>query len=240
MRIGAIIQARMSSRRLPGKVLLELGGRPILQRVVERVRAAPGIDHVAVATSSDASDGPVEELCRRIGVRSSRGPLEHVAERLCRAAEALRLDVFVRVCADSPLIDPALIGEAVACMRACASRSDVPGVVTNVLPRTFPPGQSVEVIRTSVLRSALEQMRDPAEREHVTLHFYRRPARFCVERIISPMEVRDASMVVDEAADIARLEALFASAPQAFEEAGWLELAQRLRMLNRQEALAAV
>jgi len=230
MRIGTIIQARMSSARLPGKVLLELAGKPMLQRVIERVQAAPGSDVVAVATSTDASDDAISAFCKGFGVRCVRGPLDHVAERMALAAEQLALDAFVRVCADSPLIDTDLVHESAGLMRAGGAALDL---VTNVLPRTFPPGQSVEVIRTRVLRDAVARMEDADEREHVTLHFYRRPARFCVQRMVSPMENTDVSMAVDEPADLLRLEKLFADAGPTAEEAGWMELAQHLRFRSR-------
>lgn len=230
MRIGGVIQARMSSERLPGKVLRRLGTKPILEWVIERVQAAPALDAVAVATSVDESDDAIAKYCGAIGVRCFRGSLEHVADRMASAAEKLQLDAMVRVCADSPLIDTDLINEAVMMMRTGGAGVDL---VTNVLPRTFPPGQSVEVIRTRVLRDAVVQMHDPAEREHVTLHFYRRPARFCVQRMISPMEVADVSMAVDEEKDLVRLEALLAERGPAVEESGWMELVQQLRLCHQ-------
>lgn len=226
MRVGAVIQARMSSRRLPGKVLRELAGKPVLQRVVERVSRAKGLDAIAVATSSDPTDDAIAAWCLQHKIQCIRGSLANVAERFCDAAERLGLDAAVRICADSPFVDPLLIAQSVSRMRSVPDAE----LVTNVVPRTFPAGQSVEVIRTSVLRAALAEFSDE-EREHVTLHFYRRVASFRVERIVSPMEVRDVSMAVDEAADVERFERLFVVAARLGEEGGWMELTQQLRSL---------
>ena len=114
MRIGAIIGARMSSSRLPGKVLRPVRGRPVLQYLLERVDRADGLDRVAVATSVHASDDPILGFCRGCPVACVRGALDNVAQRLADAAWSLELDAFVRLTADSPLIDSALISRAVA------------------------------------------------------------------------------------------------------------------------------
>jgi len=236
MRLGAIIQARMSSARLPGKVLMPLLGVPVLERVVRRVRLANELDVVVVATSTETSDDAVAAKCEAMRVCCVRGDLDDVASRMLKAAHALRLDAFVRVCADSPLIDPALVGEAADRIRVL----DGVDVVTNVLPRTYPRGQSVEAIRTQALLKALESMDDDSEREHVTRHFYRRRGSFRVERMISPMEGTDVSMALDEAEDVARLEALLAHVGRAGEDMGWMALAQHLRKLDRSIDVAPI
>ncbi|HMX44283.1 MAG TPA: NTP transferase domain-containing protein, partial [Elusimicrobiota bacterium] len=173
LRVEALVQARTSSRRLPGKVLRPLGGRPLVFRVVDRARAAAGLDGVAVVTSTDSSDDALAAACAREGVPLERGDLDHVARRLAEAAVRRGLDAFVRVNGDSPFLDPLLIGEAVRVFRAGAW-----DVVTNVFPRSFPPGQSVEVVRTAALEKAVGQMTDPADAEHVTRFFYGHPREF--------------------------------------------------------------
>ena len=106
MRIEAIIQARMSSKRLPGKVLEQIQGKSVLQYLLERIGRCLGLQYTIVATSTDNSDDPIEEFCDDFGIECFRGSLENVAERFRDAAKKYKLDAFVRVCSDSPLLDP--------------------------------------------------------------------------------------------------------------------------------------
>ncbi|MHC4128108.1 MAG: cytidylyltransferase domain-containing protein [Planctomycetota bacterium] len=202
MRIGAIIQARMSSRRLPGKVLRALAGRPVLAHVLDRVGSVQRLDAVAVATSTDPGDDGIADFCCGYGATCLRGPLADVARRFRLAAEALRVDAFVRICADSPLIDPALIDRAVAALG--------PGVdlVTNVFPRTYPPGQAVEVVRTAAFTAAEARMTEPADREHVTRYFYRNASAYRIRNLRSDRDYGTMRLAVDTAADLQRLETL--------------------------------
>jgi spore coat polysaccharide biosynthesis protein SpsF len=219
MRIGAVIQARMSSRRLPGKVLRVLAGRPLLDHVLDRVGRARGIDAVAVATSTESGDDPIAEFCSTYGAMCVRGPLADVARRLWLAAEALRLDAFVRICADSPLVDPALIDRAVIAFG--------PGVdlVTNVLPRTYPPGQAVEVVSTAALAAAVARMTEPADREHVTRYFYRNASAYRIRNLRSDRDYGALRLVVDTAADLQRLETLLGALDRPPGECGLDDLA---------------
>ncbi len=196
----------MRSRRLPGKVLRPLAGRPVLQYLLERVGRCTGLKAVAVATSSDSSDEPIARFCDAFGVRCIRGPLEDVAIRFKLAAESLKLDAFVRLCADSPLLDPQLITRAVD-----AFRSGKVDLVTNVFPRTFPPGQSVEVVRMRVFAAALPSMKDPGHREHVTRYFYEHPDRYRLLNLSGEHDATGADFAVDTEADLERIEALVAA-----------------------------
>src|SRR6266852_6355172 len=113
MMIGAFVQARMSSRRLPGKVLRPIDGKPVLLYVLERLERCRTLDSVLVATSVDPSDDAVEEICHRRGTPCCRGPLDDVAGRFLAAARERDVDGFVRVSGDSPLLDQRLVDEAV-------------------------------------------------------------------------------------------------------------------------------
>jgi spore coat polysaccharide biosynthesis protein SpsF len=112
-KVVAIIQARMSSTRLPGKVLLDLGGRPVLERMIERVKHAKRITEAVVATTTDPSDEPIVELCARLGTPCFRGSLPDVLDRYYQCALVYKADVIVRLTGDCPLIDPELIDEVV-------------------------------------------------------------------------------------------------------------------------------
>jgi spore coat polysaccharide biosynthesis protein SpsF len=176
-RIWAIVQARMSSRRLPGKVLSPIGGRPMLGHLLDRLERVDEIDGVCVATSEESSDEPVVVFCGTRATPCYRGNLANVAERMLAAANAHDADAFVRINGDSPLLDPRIVTQAVELFRR-----DLPDLVSNVVVRTFPKGQSVEVVKTSTLRAALPRFGGADEAEHVTLHFYRNGQNF---RIVS-------------------------------------------------------
>lgn len=176
MRVGAVVQARMGSARLPGKVLMELAGRPALDYLLERLRRAQTLDAVVVATSTEPGDDAVAAHCAAAGVACHRGPHDDVALRLLEAAEAAGLDAFVRVNGDSPLLDQALVDRGVRLFRQGGR-----DLVTNVFPRSFPRGQSVEVISTATLRAALPRLAAPGDREHVTAGLYRDPDALAIE-----------------------------------------------------------
>jgi spore coat polysaccharide biosynthesis protein SpsF (cytidylyltransferase family) len=203
--IGAVVQARMSSERLPGKVLRPLAGKPALQYVLERLERAREPDLVVVATSVDPGDDPIEELCGQLGVQVHRGPLENVAERFGEVAERFDLSAFARVTADSPLLDQRVVDRAVKLFRE--GNFDL---VTNVFPSTFPSGQSVEVVARDAFGSAFAKMTDPDELEHVTLFFYRNPELFRIENFTAGHDDGDLDVSLDTVEDARLLEAMLA------------------------------
>jgi spore coat polysaccharide biosynthesis protein SpsF (cytidylyltransferase family) len=225
MKIGIIIQARMSSRRLPGKTLLPLCGRPLLGHLLDSLRQVRGTDALLVATSVDSSDDPIAAFCAAEGLPCRRGPLDDVARRLFEAARAHGLDAFVRICGDSPLLDHRLVERAVDLFRR--GRADL---VTNVARRTFPKGQSVEVVRLAALVRALEAMGDPGQREHVTGYFYACPERFAIEAFESDRDQGGANLCVDTPEDRDRLEALLSMLTAPHWTYGW----ERLLALSRE------
>jgi spore coat polysaccharide biosynthesis protein SpsF len=202
--IAAVAQARMSSRRLPGKVLRPLAGTPALQYLLERLERCEEVDLVVVATSVDPSDDPVAAFCEAAGVAVHRGPLEHVAARFGEVAERFGLDAFVRVTGDSPLLDQALVDRGAALYR----EGDA-DVVTNVYPRsTFPSGQSLEVVRAAAFLEALQHMDDPYEREHVTPYFYRRPEAFRIHNFVAARDHSSLDVSLDTEQDARLIESI--------------------------------
>ncbi len=173
MRIVAVIQARMNSTRLPGKVLADLGGRTMLARVVERVRRAGLVDSVVVATSQKPADDPIQEECTRLAVDSFRGDESDVLDRFHRAAEVHRAEGVVRITADCPLADPEVIDRVV---RAFLERR--PDFASNTLCRTYPRGLDVEVLTAPALAAAWRDAREAYQRVHVTPYVYQHPERF--------------------------------------------------------------
>lgn len=167
----AIIQARMGSTRLPGKVLLDIGGKPMLVRVVERTRRAGRLDGVVVATTTEEGDNPVSELCQARGYACSRGSLQDVLDRYYQAARSWGATRIVRITADCPAIDPQLIDLTIDSF--CLAKVDF---ASNRLPppwpRTYPIGLDVEVCSFGALERAWKEAAQPFQREHVMPYFY--------------------------------------------------------------------
>jgi spore coat polysaccharide biosynthesis protein SpsF len=181
-KVVAILQARMSSSRLPGKVLLDLGGRSVLSRMVERVRFAKRVDQVVVATTLDPSDDPIVALCQREQIDFFRGSLPDVLDRYYQAALQFHADVIVRLTGDCPLIDPQLIDEVVEVL--IDRQVDF---ACNRLPppfnRTYPIGLDVEACTFSVLERAWREAVEKKDREHVLPYLYEMPGRFKVVQL---------------------------------------------------------
>lgn len=176
----AIIQARMSSTRLPGKVLLDLGGQPMLARVVERTRAARSIDRVVVATTVEPEDEPIVALCNSRGWSVSRGSRDDVLDRYYQAAIADGADLIVRITSDCPVIDPEIIDRVVKRLEGAADYA------SNINPRrTFPRGLDVEAFTFAALSTAWREDREATGREHVTPFLYRHPERFRIALVES-------------------------------------------------------
>ncbi len=161
--IVAIIQARMGSTRFPGKTLADLAGRSMLSRVVQRVRLVPTIDQVVVATSTSAGDAAIADFCERDGIPCFRGSEGDVLDRFYNAAKNYGADIVVRITADCPLIDPAVIDRVVE-----RFRSEGCDYASNTLRYTYPDGLDTEVFSIAALERAWREARKPSEREHVT------------------------------------------------------------------------
>lgn len=175
MNVIAIIQARMASSRLPGKVLLDLGGKPMLEWVVERAGLAKTVDRIVVATTLDPSDDPVHEYCLQRGYLVERGSAYDVLDRYYQTARKHNAEIIIRITADCPLLDPELIDSAVNLL--LQEHQNPPfDFVANRLPppweRTYPVGLDIEVFRFEILELAWETATAKNQREHVTPYFY--------------------------------------------------------------------
>lgn len=171
----------MTSQRLPGKVLLPLGGSPLIVRQLERIRRAQSLDHVVVATSTDPSDDEVARVVTEAGFSCVRGSLTDVLNRYVQAIEWAHADVVVRLTGDCPLMCPEVIDVIV--QRFQESNADY---VSNTLQPTYPDGLDVEVVTAAALLAVAEESTDAHEREHVTLGVYRRGDRFSLENFMDP------------------------------------------------------
>ena len=185
-RVIAIIQARVGSTRLPGKVLLDLAGEPMLARVVNRTRRAQTLDEVVVATTVQPADEAIVRLCAERDWPCFRGSEEDVLDRYYQAAVAHQADVVVRITSDCPLIEPEIVDRVV---REFLERQPEVDYACNALPRrTFPRGLDTEVMRFDVLEHAWREDNNPAWREHVTPYIQRNPDLFCIHDVINEVD----------------------------------------------------
>ena len=180
MRVVVVVQARTSSSRLHGKILLPLAGRPLLERILERIRAASTPDDVVVATTCDRSDDSVYDLAIAAGVRCYRGDTNDLIDRHLQAARCALADVVVKIPSDCPLIDPGVIDRVLDFYKGNAAVFDY---VSNLHPATFPDGNDVEVMPVPVLEAAWREAREGYEREHTTPFIWERPERFRIGNV---------------------------------------------------------
>jgi spore coat polysaccharide biosynthesis protein SpsF len=183
MNIVVVIQARMGSTRLPGKVMLPLAGAPLLARMLERVVAARTPFETVVATTTDSADDPIVDLSRRSGVACYRGHPIDLLDRHYQAALIHHADVVVKIPSDCPLIDPEVIdrvlGEFIA-------RREPVDYLSNLHPASWPDGQDVEAMTLGALDTAWREARRPFEREHTTPFLWERPERFRIGSVMMP------------------------------------------------------
>lgn len=199
----AIIQARMSSQRLVGKALHRIAEKPLLGWVYDRLSRAEHIQKIVVSTSISESDEPIKQFCESNKIPVHRGSLEDVTGRLLDCAEGENADFFVRISGDSPFIDPLIVDHAIAI--AIANPRDL---ITNVQFRSFPKGQSVEVIRTEALARAWRDMSNAEDYEHVTRYFYGHPDLFTISNFSCPEPMPTVQLSVDTVDDLRAAETI--------------------------------
>lgn len=206
MKTVIIVQARMTSTRLPGKVLLPLGGAPMLARLVERLRRVQRADSIVIATTSNVTDDPIADLCDQLSVHCHRGSEYDVLSRYAEAARLFDAKVVVRITSDCPLIDPSLVDKLI--------RTYLEGncdYVSNMLPPTWPYGMAIEVFSGAALQQAHAQATQAAEREHVTPFFYCNPQRYRLRNVESPLNLSHHRWTVDTPEDYDLVRRLFES-----------------------------
>lgn len=220
--INAVIQARSSSARLPGKVLRQLGDRSVLGWVIRAAALADGIDRVVVATSDQPDDDPVAHEASTHGADVVRGPLADVLARFLLATERFPAEAVVRLTADCPLLDPALLAQLAALWR----RQPTLDYVSTTLVRTLPRGFDAELVRTDALAEQARQPHGP-HREHVTWGVKRDPDRYACEGIVVAPSADDLRVTLDTDADwelLAGIVAALGNGPY-----GWRDVVTLLR-----------
>lgn len=201
LRVVAIIQARMASSRLPGKVLLDLGGQPNLQWMINRVRRAKLVDEVVLATTVDPSDDPVAAFCEAQGVPYYRGDMHDVLDRYYQAAQIHKADIIVRLTGDCPLIDPTLLDSN---LQAFLDAQPPLDFAANRFPgdRTVPIGLDTEICTMAGLIRTWNEADQKYQREHVMPYFYDEPDRFNIQHLTYEIDYGDYRWTLDTPEDL--------------------------------------
>lgn len=196
MTFTAIIQARLGSSRLPGKIFLPLAGNPLLWHVVDRVSQTKMIDKIVVATSQSPQDDCVETWARQNGLHWYRGSEQDVLARYYHTATCFKAENIVRITADDPFKDPEVIDRVIELYQEGGY-----DFAYNTKPATFPEGLDVEVFSIGSLEAALQDTKDPYDREHVTPYLYRYPHRFLQGNLTNDPDLSFLRWTIDTPAD---------------------------------------
>ncbi|XCC54024.1 NTP transferase domain-containing protein [Polynucleobacter sp. MWH-UH19D] len=195
---------------------MNISGRPMLERVCDRVLQSSGVKKVVIATSNHSSDDPIEQFCRLRNFSYFRGALDDVAGRFLSVIQREGAEEFIRISADSPLIDPKLIDKAVE-----EYRRENYDLVTNVLHRTFPKGQSVEIIRSTSYKRMCCDLIDLDDREHVTKAFYRNSSAYKIKNFSAELQAGEYQLSVDTLEDFERISTIVNLS--SGKDDGWLD-----------------
>jgi spore coat polysaccharide biosynthesis protein SpsF (cytidylyltransferase family) len=226
----AIIQSRMGSSRLPGKVMADILGKPMLSRVVTRVSRAGRIDLVTVATSTRASDDPIAEYCAGANIPCFRGSEEDVLDRIYRAASHFKANAVVRITADCPLHDPDVIDERVRILL----EEDADFVSGGLLETTFPEGLAAAAFWMEVLERTWREATLRSDREHVTPYIFRNPEVFRLRIVCLEEDLSHLRWTVDEPRDLEFVRAVYAHLGDTdFRMKDILDLLQKHPEMNR-------
>lgn len=234
MKIVCFIEARFSSSRLPGKVLKPILGQPMLGLMIERLQRARTLDGIVIATTDGSADDPVAELGKKMGVGVFRGSEDDVLARVLGAARAFKADVIVETTGDCPLHDPAIVDKVVADFRIGGA-----DFVSNVRDYTTPRGTDVRVFTTDALDEINRVSQDPADHEHVSLHFWEHPEKYRLRNVRTefPPEVAELRLTVDTPEDFELVRQVY---EELYPKNPHFTLADVLALFERQPEMASI
>ncbi len=204
--IGAIVQVRMNSTRLPGKVMMKVLGKPLLELLVERLKYCNYLDDIVIATTTNPADDVIQELAEKIQVKYIRGSEEDVLGRFYQAAVEFHLDHIVRITADCPLIDPEIVDSIIKEYVNSGYKYDY---VSNTLKPTFPDGLDAEVFSFKVLKMIHEIADKKYQREHVCTYLVENPDKFKLKNIANDRDCSRFRWTVDNPEDFELVKAVF-------------------------------
>ena len=191
-----IVQARMSSKRLPGKTLKKINSKPLIYYLIKSLKRSNKIKQIIVATSNRIDDKKILSYCKRNNILYYAGPLKNVSLRFKKILENTKFTEFIRVSADSPLLDYKIINKAISIYN-----KSKPDIVTNIFKRTFPKGQSVEIIKKQIFLKNYINFKKPEELEHVTSYFYNNKKKFNIVNFRFKYNISDINLSVDNMKD---------------------------------------
>ncbi len=202
----AIIEARMTSTRLPGKIMLPILGQPMLELLIERLKHASMLDQIVIATTNKFTDDIVETLTKKLGVGCFRGSEDDVLNRVLGAAHTFKASTIVEITGDCPLIDPRVVDQVIGIYNE--KKFDY---VSNNLKRTYPRGMDTQVFSTNVLDNVARLTQDPIDHEHVSLYIYEHPEVFSLFNVESnlPEKYWDARLTVDTKEDFELINTIY-------------------------------
>lgn len=202
MKIIAIIQSRMSSKRYPGKMLAPFLGKPMIHHVVDQIKSSKLKPKIILATSNEVSDDPLAFYAKKLDIKVVRGSLDDVVSRFTLVLNKIKCDAFFRVCGDSPLLLPYLFDSA-----AMIFKKYNYDLITNVYPKTFPAGMTIELIKTKIFIESEKKILQKYEREHLTQYFYRNSKDFKIFNIkCLKSNSSNLKLSLDRLQDLKRLE----------------------------------
>lgn len=198
MKVVAIIQARMGSNRLPGKILKEILDKPLLEYQIERVKQAKFIDEIVIATTTNKMEQPIIDFCKKLSILYYRGSEEDVLSRYYKSAIHYKANVIVRLTSDCPIIDPSVIDSILKHYKDNSNNYDY---VSNTIKRTYPRGYDTEVFPFQTLENAYLNSTSELEREHVTPYIYQHPGLFRIGQVLNDIDNSNYRFTVDTKED---------------------------------------
>lgn len=232
-RIIATVECRMTSSRLPGKVMMRSAGAPMLEHLVRRLKLVPRLDGIALATTVNATDEPIVRLAKRLKIGCFRGSENDVLKRVLKTAESAAADLIVEITGDCPLIDPELVSRTIDLYldNDCDYAS-------NCLIRSYPIGMDTQVFSTALLSRADREGKLPEDREHVSWYFVRNPRKFRLLTDRAPRELvwPDLRLTLDEKDDFKLIDRIF----RKFRSRPGFSCGDVLGFLRRNPGLAGV
>jgi spore coat polysaccharide biosynthesis protein SpsF len=207
-KVVASIEARMTSTRLPGKVLKECMGKSMMELMIERVRQCDTINEIIIATTTNQTDDPLEDLARRLNVKIHRGSEEDVVQRVVDAHRSVGSEIVVQLTGDCPLIDPDVVDIIVRFYRM--NKFDYVG---NAVVRSYPIGLDTQVSSFAILEKSLELAKTESEREHLYYTIYSRPHQFKLYHMVGPHELiwPELRLTLDTQEDLSLISSVYES-----------------------------
>ena len=198
-----LVQARVTSKRLPGKMIKKINGNSILEILIDRLKLSKRISEIIILTSKNKSDNSIVQICKLKKIKFYRGPLNNVAKRFYEIVKKKNTKSFIRICGDSPLIDHNLIDKAIS--KFNLKKHDL---LTNIFPRTYPKGQSIEIINSKTYKDYFSLFKKKNHKEHVTTYFYDNFKKFKIHKLKNNINQSNINLSIDTIEDFDKMKKL--------------------------------